>query len=581
MFHLLLERGRRRGERVCSSLPSLSFDWKKKWGLAAGFLLILIFFILPILKLLFLSFTTDAGLSLANYTDVLQQAKTWKTVQNTLLIVLSSTLLSVILGVFAAWLIAYSDIRGKKIITMLIMLSFIIPSYVATLAWTQLMSPNGLLAQVLSVLPGNWKVWDMYSYSGIIFVMGIHHFPLVFMLTVSVLKKIPRDLEWACRVAGAGRATAFRKMTLPLALPGIASGGLLAFLASLDNFGIPAFLGIPANIRVLSTAIYEEIIGFGPSAFAKGATLSMLLGTVALIGTGTQWLLLRKSKRLETAQEDDQPRFSLGKYRFMTEVGVYGCLIILIFVPLLSMVLSSFVRAYGLDWAWENLTWENYRFILLDSPKVQRALVNSLVLAIVTMMVCLVAGTAIAYFRTRKPSLWTKGLELAVGLPYALPGVVFALAMIFTWMEPIPGWNPGIYGTVTILVIAYISRFMILQVRGSITAMLQVDSSMEEAASICGAKAAATWYYILLPLLLPGMFSGAFLVLLTAFTELTVSSLLWSSGSETIGVVIFNFEQAGATTYSTALSSLIVAGIFLGMVLLYGLQKQWRRKAVR
>ncbi|RXT04394.1 iron ABC transporter permease [Ammoniphilus sp. CFH 90114] len=549
--------------------------------MAAGFLLILIFFILPIMKLLYLSFTSEAGLSMANYTHVLQQAKTWKTIQNTLYIVGGSTLLSVVLGVFTAWLVAYSDIRGKKIITMLIMLSFIIPSYVATLSWTQLMSPNGLLAQGLSSLPGDWKPWNMYSFSGIIFVMGIHHFPLVFMLTVSVLKKIPRDLEWACRMAGAGRATAFRKMTLPLALPGIASGGLLAFLASLDNFGIPAFLGIPADIRVLSTAIYEEIIGFGPSAFARGATLSVLLGVVALIGTGIQWLLLRNSKRLETVQEDDQPRFSLGTFRRITEFSVYGSLLVLIFVPLLSMFLSSFVRAYGLDWNWQNLTWKNYRFILMDSPKVQNALVNSLVLALVTMGVCLIAGTAIAYFRTRKPSFWTKAMELAVGLPYALPGVVFALAMIFTWMEPIPGWNPGLYGTVSILVIAYISRFMILQVRGSITAMMQVDPSMEEAASVCGAQGVVKWYYVLLPLLLPGMLSGAFLVLLTAFTELTVSSLLWSSGSETVGVVIFNFEQAGATTYSTALSSLIVMGIFVGMILIYGLQKQWKRKGVR
>lgn len=487
----------------------------------------------------------------------------------------------VLIDVCTAWLIAYSDIRGKWIISMLIMLSFIIPSYVATLSWTQLMSPNGLLAQGLASLPGNGKPWNMYSYSGMIFVMGIHHFPLVFLLTVSVLKKIPRDLEWACRVAGANRWTTFRKVTLPLALPGIASGGLLAFLASLDNFGIPAFLGIPADIRVLSIAIYEEIIGFGPSAFARGATLSVLLGVVALAGMGLQWLLLRKSKQLETDQEDDQPRFSLGRYRLLVEVGVYTGLITLIFVPLVSMILSSFIRAYGVDWAWGNLTWKNYRFILLDSPKVQNALLNSLMLAVVTMVVCLVAGTAIAYLRTRKPSFWTKAMELAVGLPYALPGVVFALAMIFTWMEPIPGWNPGIYGTVTILIISYISRFMILQVRGSVTAMLQVDPSMEEAAQVCGAKESVKWQRILLPLLLPGMLGGAFLVLLTAFTELTVSSLLWSSGSETVGVVIFNFEQAGATTYSTALSSLVVIGILIGMMGAYAWQKGWKIKGMR
>lgn len=180
--------------------------------------------------------------------------------------------------------------------------------------------------------------------------------------------------------------------------------------------------------------------------------------------------------------------------------------------------------------------------------------------------------------RARQPNALNRTLEGFVGLPYALPGMVLGLAMIFMWLEPLPGWNPGIYGTIGILLIAYITRFMVLQVRGSFTAMAQVDPSMEEAAHLFGANAFVKWRRILTPLLLPGVVSGAFLVFLTALTELTVSSLLWSSGSETIGLVIFNFEQAGYSTHSTAFSMVIVTGILATIASLYIVQHRWNRR---
>ena len=169
---------------------------------------------------------------------------------------------------------------------------------------------------------------------------------------------------------------------------------------------------------------------------------------------------------------------------------------------------------------------------------------------------------------------------MIIGIPYALPGTVLALAMIFAWMEPIPGWNPGIYGSIIILLIAYITRFLVLQIRGSMTAFMQVDPSIEEAARVSGSNGYFKWKQILLPLIIPGVLSGALFVFLSALTELTVSSLLWSSGTETIGLVIFNFEQAGYSTYSTAFSCIVVLLILLTFFILHFLQKRWNRKVL-
>lgn len=529
-----------------------------------GAIAVLILFVYPILKLILLSFQGEQGWTLAHYMNLLQQDRFWTTMRNTAVIVLGSTVLSVVLGAAFAWIVAYTDIRHKGPLHMAILLCFILPSYVLTLSWSSFMGPQGWVAKLLQGIHSDLAPWSMYSMGGIIFVMGIHHFPLVYLFTVDVFRKIPRDLEWAARAGGATRLNTLRRITLPLALPGLTAGGLLVFLASLDNFGIPAFLGSPVNISVLSTLIYEEIIGFGPTAFARGASLSVLLGLAAVLGSLLQWLLLRKSHASDTIQPDLTPRYTLGRMSKPLSFILWGFLLLITVVPLSSMISMSLKRAYGLGLTAENFTLDNYRYILLENQRVWQAIQNSLVLSAVTMVVCLVIGCAFAYIRVRRPSAFNKAAELAMAVPYTLPGIVFALSMILVWMEPIPGWNPGIYGSMTILFIAYICRFLILQVRSGVTSFMQLDVSMEEAARISGAGAWRKWTAILLPLLLPGILTGGMLVFLTALTELTVSALLYSSGSQTIGVTIFGFEQAGDTLYSTALSSLIVALIAVG-----------------
>ncbi|MEK3763409.1 ABC transporter permease [Solibacillus sp. FSL K6-4121] len=539
----------------------------KKGLITLSSVLIFIFFIVPILRLVWQSFQYDGALSLQHYTTILSEPFTWNMLKNTAFIVVVSTILALVLGVTFAWIMAYTNFRAKKWIQIFIMLPFIIPSYIVTIAWTQFVKDLPITV-------------NLYSLTGIAFLLGVSHFPLVYMFTVNVLKRIPKELEWAIRTSGGSRIKTFLVVTLPLSLPGVIGGGMIAFLSNLDNFGIPAFLGIPANITVLSTAIFQEVIGYGNNAFARAATLSVLLALIALIVTGLQWLLLRRSKVMETSYIDHTPRVDLGKWRSLVEIIVWALVLLFSIVPLISMLKTSFVKTYGVPLTLDTFTLYNYNFLLYDYNKVGDALQTSTILAIATAVICVVAGTIIAYMRIRKNSIFSKTLELIVAIPYTLPGMVLALAMILAWMQPIPGWNPGIYGSIWILLIAYVTRFMFLQVRGSSTAILQVSTDLEEAAHISGASVWAKWKAILLPLFLPGIISGSVLVILNTLTELTVSSLLWSSGAETIGVLIYNFEQAGYTTYSTAFSAIVLLYMSIFAGLLYGISAIIRRKRV-
>lgn len=553
-----------------------SFFHPKKWFMAIGFLLVVLVFIVPVFRLVLLSVLEDGAWSAAHYSRILHEAATWTAVKNTLCAVTGSTVLSLALGVSMAWTMAYVNVRGKRWMQLFIFLPFIIPSYITTLAWIQFLGKSGPVFSLFGWAP------NLYSMGGIIFLLGISHYPLVYLFTVDVFRKIPRELEEAAKTAGAGRRHVLLKIVLPLALPGIAGGGLLAFLTNLDNFGIPAFLGIPANIRVLSTYIYEQIVGFGPSAFARAAVLSVLLGAIALAGTCVQGLLLKRSRVTETAPRDTMPRVYLTPIRQrMLEAGIWLFLALTSFVPFLAMWALSLIKAYGLPFRLENLSLKNYHYVFFEDAKTGSALWNSVSLAVLTMGICLVAGTALAYVRYRGGGLLPKWMELFVTIPYALPGTVLALCMIFAWMQPVPGWNPGLYGSIWILLIAYVTRFFVLQVRGSYTALLQIDPSMEEAARVSGAHSWVKWRRVLLPLLFPGLAGGALLVFLMVLTELTVSSLLWSTGSETIGVVIFNYEQAGYTTYSTAFASVLVLAILAGGLMFTAWGRWWERKVMK
>ena len=550
-------------------------------NLIKAFILIIVFFIfiMPVLRLVIMSFIGDDGMTSDFYRDVLSSDRTWTVLSNTAIIVILSTLISSVLGIVFAWLIAYTDIRAKNIIQLFIFLPFIIPSYIISLAWVDFFGGQGTLNTILEWFGMASGGWNLYSFSGIIVVMGISHFPLVYLFTVNVFRRIPREMEHAARASGAGRWHSFKNILIPMALPGIASGTFIAFLGSLDNFGTPAFLGIPGNITVLSTYIYQQVIGFGTSSFNYAAVLSVVLGVIAVIGLLIQWFLLRKSKRIQTTQLDMEPRYHLGRKKYIIEFLISLFFLVTSIFPLLSMASSSFLNAYGLSFTPENLSLDNFEYVMTSSSTYD-AIMNSLKFAGVTAGIGLFIGTFIAYIRVRKGGNTIRTVETAITIPYALPGTVLALAMIFTWINPIPrvDWNPGIYGSAMIMYIAYFTRFLLLQVRGSITAFQQVDIEIEEAAQVNGSKAMVKWRKILIPLILPGVLSGTVLVFLTALTELTVSALLYSSTSETIGVSILSFQQSGYSLYANAFSTLIVLTIIVVYLILFTVQFFIKRK---
>lgn len=519
-------------------------------AVSAIFVFVVVFvFIMPILRLVLMSLTTDDGLSIQNFVVLLAQERTREAILNTLLISVLSTVIAVVFGSLFAFLVAYTNISNKRWIELLVLAPYIIPSYVITLSWSEMLSSRGLINSFLTSL--SLPEINIYSLPGIILVMGICNVPVVYLIVINMLRKIPKDMEWAARVSGYGLKDVITKITLKLASPAIASGGVLAFLASIDNFSIPAFLGISAGIPVLSTYIYENAISFGSSSFNLAAALSILLSVIALGGSLIQLRFVAKGSQMESVKEDYSIRVYIGKKKVRVINFVLMFFLICInIVPLLGMMVSSFYNTYG-----TRLTLENFEFVFTNQS-VRNSVFNSVFLTLLTCVVCIVIGTTIAYLKVRKNSKVAYFIESSASLTYALPGIVLALAMIFHW-----GKVPGVYGTIKILVIAYITRYMILQIKGSTTALLSVESSLEEAARMSGSKPVHVWRKIIIPLITKPVLSSSFLIFVSACSELTLSSMLAAANTKTIGLTIFNLKQGGSYSYSYAMSTVMVVVI--------------------
>ncbi|MBN8243443.1 iron ABC transporter permease [Nitratireductor aquimarinus] len=540
----------------------------QEMALTAGIVaLIVIFSLLPMARLLQEVILPGGQFSLDIIRNGLIDETTWRATWNTLVVGLGGTLFALVLGVAVAILVSLSDVRQRQAFVLCFVTPLMIAPQVTALAWLQLFGPSSPLLNMLGMAPPLGTRNPLYSPEGIVFLLGIQYAPLVFLIVRAGMRKLPRELVEAAQSSGAGWVRVLGTIILPLMTPSIVGAAALTFVSCVGNFGIPAFLGIPANYLVLPTLIYQRLAGGGPDVLSDVAFLSVLIGIIAMVGIVMQdRIASRRDFRITSTSLPAAP-YQLGAWRLPVEFGMWVLIAFILVLPLVGLILTSLVRGYGVTLSAETATLENYYFVIFQHAAASRAFLNSLYLSagasIFAVFVAIPLGYVIAWGNKR----WIKALNLAIELPYALPGVVLAIASLLLFLKPMPITGIQIYNTVWIILYAYLARFLILAVRPTITGYFQLDRALEEAAQVAGAGLFTRLRTIIFPLIAPAAIAGGLLIFMTALCELTVSALLWSSGSETIGVVIFSFEQGGDSKYAAAVSAIMVATTFLLMLL--------------
>ncbi|MBP2303589.1 ABC transporter permease [Azospirillum picis] len=526
------------------------------WPLLVGLLVLL-----PVLRLLWEA-ADPAVLS-----RVLAPPATWRATGNSIAVAAGATLLSGLLGGSFALLAGLSDLRGRAAMTFALILPLMIPPQIVAMAWTHLAGSGSPLLKPLGLAPPVGTPNPVQSAGGMALVMGIEHAPLVFLALRAALRAIPGDVVEAARASGAGPWRAVRGVVLPLCLPGLAAGLAMAFVAALGNFGVPALLGVPAGIPMLPTLIYRRLAGFGPTALPEVAVLAAVTGLVACLGIATQAALqARIAARLPGGGPPPAP-LPLGRARGAVEAVAWTVLLLMVAAPLAALLATSLVRVYGLPLGAGTLTLAHYAEILaLD--QVGRAFANSVLLSGAAALLLGLLAIPLAHATGRGAGRLARAVGVLVELPHAVPGVLLGIGCILLFLKPLPGLGIGLYGTLWIILAAYLARFLPLALRPVQAACAALDPAMEEAARALGAGPARRLLTVVAPLVAPAAAAGGLLVFLTAFNELTVSILLWSQGHETLGVVVYALEEGGSSTLAAALGVVAILVVLAAMLVL-------------
>ncbi|MGY6708294.1 MAG: ABC transporter permease [Rhizobiaceae bacterium] len=499
---------------------------------------------------------------------------------NSLAIAGASTVLAVAIGGVVALVLATMALKTRRALAFLFVLSLMVAPQVSALAFKTLAGPSSPILNTLGLAPALGTPNPMLGFGGVILVMGLHHAPLVAIVIASGLVRVPKALVEAAMLDGARPLAILTQVILPVIRLNILSAVLLAFVAGVGNFGIPALLGLPVGVTTLPTTIYRQLASFGRGAINDAALISLLIALIAgLAVIASAWLTWRNTVRTD-AERGIEPFIRRPTATVPAEIIMWLFFAATIILPLASLVAKSLVPAYGVTLGWDTLTFAQYTDTMWRQALIRRAFANSFTYAGSAALILAALSLLVAYAIDRRLA-WARLVILPViEMPYALPGVVVAIACILLFVNPLPLAGVTVYGTAWIIVFAYLASFLAIALKPVVAAVSSLERDVEEAALIDRAGIGRRLGTIILPLNLPAVVAGGVMVFLLAFNELTISALLWSAGTETLGVALLNLEDAGLGTQSAALAVVATSVVAAIMLLLEAASRHFPENAL-
>ena len=539
--------------------------------------ILVIFVAWPVLLILFNAFFVEGKFNSLDFYNVLTEPETFQALKNSFVIACMTTVGSVIVGTFFAWLVTRTDLPYKTFMKSLFLVPFMLPSFIGALAWKMLLSPHsGYINKMwMEMFNTTEPLFNIYSYAGIALVEVMYLFPFVFIQVCGALERMDPTLEESARISGAGLLTITRKITIPLVLPSIMSGALLIMLYSMAHFGTVAVLGIEQGIYNIPTLIYEKIHqSAGSFASIRTGTVlaTVLIAPAALIIWTQQKILSRGHYQIIGGKSFRPMELKLRGLRYPLLIFCLAYIGFTIVLPTVVIFLVGGVQTYGLSILDpNNLSLDNYKYILFEYDVTRDAIWNSVTLGLAAAFITMFAGVMISYVIVKMKVRGKGILEFLGMLPFSVPGSVIALGVILAWSG---AYGINIYNTVWIILVSYIARYMAFSLKANSAALEQVHDSLMEASRSCGASMWQSLKDIVIPLVRPGMISAFFLIFLPALRELTVSIMLYAPTTRTIGVAIYTLNEDGETVMSTALAGIALILIVLGQMLINHLTKK-------
>jgi iron(III) transport system permease protein len=518
---------------------------------------VIILIVFPLVRLFKGSIITPEGeLTFIYFQNILKDRALLEAFRNSMVIAIGATLISLLTGVPMAWAVSRTDIPLKGFIRNFTTVSMVTPPFLGAIAWVFLLGPGAGKFNLFFRFLFNTDatLFNIFSIAGITFVISMYAYPFVFLYTTSALDNMDANLEDAANILGSNKWKTLYKITLPLIAPAIISGAILSFLEALALFGVPAVLGMSRGIFTLTTRIYQ-LFNYPPD-YEQGAAMAIPLIIITGLLLIFQFLYLRKKQFTIVSGKSSQPtliRLGMAKWPILGY-----CLLVIslsVIIPYFMLLIISLSKIWGAPLTLSNLTLENYDFIIFRYSLSQRSFMNSTFLSFLSATIAVFLGLIITIYIKRTENIGRRFLHYMMILPFAIPGI--AMAVAFLWAYIRPPFN--LYGTIWILLVAYIARRIPLCYMNCSDAMTQINFELEESARILGASWFKTILNITIPLLKLSLVSGWMLVFITSFRELSASILLYSPNSEVIAVTIMALFEEGEFEALAALSIIILA----------------------
>jgi iron(III) transport system permease protein len=526
----------------------------------------------PLGFLLWQTFVKGGEFSLHAFRTAYTEVGLGKMVVNSLVFALGSTALAIALGTVLAYLIVRTDVPGKPLMFAASLVPLIIPGVLHTISWAYfILSPQIGIGNTwfIEKIDGGHP-FNVFSLGGMIFIEGLHLSPLVFLLMVAAFRSMDPSLEESAIMSGASLLTVFRRITVPLARPALYAAILIMVVRTLESFEVPAVVGMNNHIWVFTSRIWRVLDNVQPDFAVAGAYAMSLL---VLTSAGIIWhsQLSKRARAFQTVTgKGFRPRpVALGAWKWPATGMIYLYFLIAVVLPVLVLAYASSQPFYSppSKYTLSNMSWENYSHVLHD-PVVGHAFKNSIILAFgsATTIMLLTAVASWVVVRTKLPGRWL--IDNLAFIPLIVPGLVLGVALLAIYLRT--PWLP-VYGSLWILFIAYLTRFMPYGMRYASTSMFQIGRELEESAAMSGAGWLATFRRVVLPLLVPGFLAGWIYILIVSVRELGSSVLLYTPGHEVLSIVIWEYWRDGNLPYVGALGILMIGTLIVLVGIAYKL----------
>ena len=499
-----------------------------------------------------------ATYTVQNYINAYFDKEFYLLLLNSIYYALGTCTLTFLIGTFLAWVSERTNTPLKRLFVVMSLIPFIIPGILSTISWILLLSPKiGLInLAVKDILRLESAPFNIYSMWGMIWAESIHLYPLVFLLMSAAFRNMDTSLEEASLSAGSGTATTFWRITLPLMRPAMFSVLLINFVRGIEAFEVPALIGVPAKISVFTTKIFLAIHQF-PSDFGLAGAYAVTLLAISTVGVLIYGKTTRKEERYATVTgKGYRPRvIDLGAWKYVTLGISFLIFFLAVILPVFVLLWSSFIPYYGVPSRelMAKMTLANFQYIL-NYPLAMTAFKNSFYLSVGSATLVMLLTSVIAWITVKTKLPGRALLDNMTFIPIAMPGIVLGVSLIWVYLTlPIP-----IYGTIWVLLLAYITKFMPYGIRAASASMIQINKELEEASLTAGGTWFQTFRKVILPLLMPGFTAGWIYISIIALRELSTSILLYSYNSTVLSIMAFDLWEGGQYTYVCALGVLMV-----------------------